>query len=374
MFWLRIERKFCILALVKYFFSSVRPTMTGVAMCTLLTPVLLGCGGSRADGEGSNTTTLAGTGEAGLVDGPATSARFHNPVNVAVDSMGTIFVADFDNDRVRKIAADGSVSTLVNQSNFSRPFGLAIGPGDLLYVQTDANDTGERNSTTGTVWKVSRTGGVAVATVIARNLGRPRGLALLSDGDLALSDPAHHVVSRLNVTTGTVSLIAGGLDAPGFTNGTGAAARFNRPYGLTQSADGSLLVADQNNHSIRRITLTGAVSTVSGTGVAGSTDGVASVATFTSPQDVKQTSDGVIYVADTGGHTIRTIRQGATGSVVATFAGTGVRGFADGPRLTAQFWGLEGIAVGKSDQIVIADGTGGDDADPPYNRVRMIKD
>ena len=348
--------------------------MTCVAIGILLATLLSGCGGAGSDGEGNSVVTLAGSRESGLVDGPGATARFHNPVNVAVDSTGTIFVADFDNDRVRKVSVDGTVSTLVNQANFSRPFGLAIGPDSTLYIQTDANDAGERNSTTGTVWKVVRTGGTAVANVVARNLGRPRGLALLSDGDLALSDPAHHTVSRLDVSTGTVTLIAGGLDAPGFTNGTGASARFNRPYGLTQLADGSLLVADQNNHSIRRLTLTGAVSTVSGNETAGSNDGVASAATFNSPQDVKQASDGVIYVADTGGHKIRTISQGSTSSIVTTFAGTGVRGFADGPRLTAQFWGLEGIAIGLSGKIIVADGTGGDDDDPAYNRVRIIHD
>ena len=369
---LRSDPIFCIVALVKYVYKSVCQSLCAVVAATFFATALSGCGGSESEGTGNTTTTLAGAGEAGLVDGPGTSARFHNPVNVAVDAMGTIFVADFDNDRIRKIATDGTVSTLVNQPNFSRPFGLAIGPGNLLYIQTDANDAGERSATTGTLWKVARTGGIA--TVIARNLGRPRGLAVLPGGDLALSDPAHHTVSRLNISSGTVSLIAGGLDSPGFTNGNGSAARFNRPYGLTALSDGTLLVADQNNHSIRRVTLAGSVTTLAGTGAAGSTDGDLSVATFTGPQDVKQGSDGVIYVADTGAHKIRAIGQGPAGSLVTTFAGTGIRGFADGPRLTAQFWGLEGIAIGRSGQIAVADGTGGDDDDPAYNRVRIIHD
>jgi len=317
---------------------------------------------------------VAGTGASGAVDGSPAVARFHNPVNVAVDSTGTIFVADYDNDRVRKIAKDGTVSTLVNQANFSRPFGLAIGPGNLLYVQTDANDLGDRNATTGTVWKVVRTGGLATATVVARNLGRPRGLALLSGGDLVLSDIARHTISRLNVSAGAVSLIAGGAGEAGFKNGTGAAARFSRPYGVTVLSDGTLLVADQNNNRIRRVSLAGVTTTYAGSGAVGSADGALTTASFNGPQDVKAASDGTIYIADTSGHKIRAIGQGPSGAVVTTFAGNGVRGFANGPRLSAQFWGLEGISVERSGKVVVADGTGGDDDDPAYNRVRIIGD
>ena len=335
---------------------------------------LYGCGGSESEGVGNTLSTVAGTGESGAVDGPASVARFHNPVNATVDSAGTIFVADYDNDRVRKIAEDGTVSTLIQQANFSRPFGLAVGPGNTLYVETDANDAGDRNATTGTVWQVNRSGGLATATVIARNLGRPRGLALLPGGDLALSDLAHHTISRLNVGTGAVTLIAGSSNNPGYKDGIGASARFNRPYGVTVLSDGALLVADQTNNRIRRVTLAGKVTTYAGAGTAGNANGPLLSATFNGPQDVDSAPDGTVYVADTLGHVIRAIGQGPSGLVVTTFAGTGVRGFADGPRLSAQFWGLEGIAIGHSGEIVVADGTGGDDDDPAYNRIRIIKD
>jgi len=333
----------------------------------------IGCGGSSSSGLGNKITTLAGTGESGAVDGGPGVARFHNPVNVAIDDAGFIYVADFDNDLIRKIDRSGNVSTLVDDPDFSRPFGLVLGPGNILYAQTDANDVGERNGTTGTVWSIDRTTGAK--TVVARNIGRPRGLALLQSGDLIISDVAHHVVSRLSVSTGAVTLIAGRADTPGFVDGNGTEARFDRPYGVSvNKSTGVIYVADQNNNRIRRITPPGIVDTFAGSGVAGSADGPLLSATFNGPQDVKLAKDGTLFVADTTGHKIRAIStNGNAGTLVTTFAGTGVRGFKDGARFEAEFWGLEGIAVSRSNEVVIADGTGGDDDDPPYNRVRVVQ-
>lgn len=347
-------------------------TRTLLCVSVLATPLwLTGCGDeSDSTTTGATPTPSAhvfGNAEGGLVNGSVQNARFNNPVNVEVDDDGNVFVADFDNDAVRVITPTGVVSTLVKQANFQRPFGLTLSTnGRFLYVQTDGNDLGVRNSTTGTLWRVTLSTGAV--NVVARNLGRPRGLQALPDGRIAMSDLVQNTVSLFNPTTLDMTLLAGQAGQAGFVNAIGSSARFSRPYGLALDSDGSLLLADQNNHAIRRITLTGVVSTVAGLGAsqAGRTDGVQSAATFRAPEDVA-VSNGSIYVADQGNHVIRRIRNG----IVRTIAGNGTAGYVDADGTSAAFFGLEGIALTPDGATLwIADGNNGDGDN--FNRVRYI--
>jgi len=340
----------------------MRPSHRSVLAALVL--VAAGCGGGTNPVFITPTTLVAGSATAGATNGPIETASFNNPVNVAVAADGTVYVCDFDNSRIRRIR-NGVVDTVVNQANFQRPFGIAIATDGTLYVQTDANDLGERNGTTGTVWRVDTVGGTA--TVVARNLGRPRGLAPLSDGRIAMANLTRNVISILNPSGGTETVIAGEDGVAGFTNGTGTAAHFSRPYGLTQISGGDLLVADQTNNCIRRVTLAGVVTTYAGTGTAGATNGALASATFNGPQDVKLSPNGRLYVADTTGHLIRRIYNGE----VSTFAGDGVAGYVDGTGTSAEFFGLEGIGPSPDGKFLyVADGTGGEDV--PYNRVRKF--
>jgi len=332
-----------------------------LALASLVVLALAGCGGG-----GLNTAPPArvfGTGEAGLVDGTAEAARFSNPVNVEVAVDGTVFVADFDNDAIRKISPSGTVTTLLKTQGFSRPFGLTLAPASVLYVQTDGNDQGERDETTGTIWRVNPVTGQA--SVVARNLGRPRGLQALDDGRLVMSDPAHHTIRILNPANGQITLLAGSPDQPGFANGSGSEARFNAPYGLIQLSDSSLLVADRDNHRLRRVTLQGQVTTFAGAGTPGNENGPLATATFNRPTDVA-VSGNLVFVADHDNFTIRRIRQGR----VEVQAGNGQPGFEDANGPTASFFGLEGIALRDGTNLWIADGNNGEPE--PYNRVRRI--
>ena len=307
-----------------------------------------------------------GTGDHALVNGDATAARFDNPVNVAVGTDGTVYVADFNNDVVRAISTAGVVSTLVQAANFHRPFGMTVAGDGTLYVQTDDDDVPAHSATTGTIWRINTANGAA--TVVARDLGRPRGIAALADGRIALSDLTHQTISLLDPGTGGVTLLAGTADTTGFTNGTRTAASFNRPYGLAQAADTSLLVADQNNHAIRRVTLTGVVTTFSGAGPSapGMQNGAVAVATFNFPEAVT-ISGSDIYIDDEGNHLIRRVTAG----VVSTYAGDGTAGFVDATGTAAEFFVVEGIAASPDGtRLWIADGNGGNG--DPYNRVRFL--
>jgi len=326
---------------------------------------LAGCGGTT-DGPGYLATkTLAGTSDTGAIDGPAATATFDNPVNAEVGPDGTIYVADFYNGRIRTIK-NGVVGTLVQAANFQRPFGLTIAPTGDLYVQTDANDSLERSSDTGTIWRVNTTTGAL--TVVVRNVGRPRGLLALADGRIVLSDVARHQISLLNPTTGVVTELAGKRGGIGYVNGTGLAARFYRPYGLAQLPNGDLLVADQYNYSIRRVTLTGVVTTYAGIGQKGSASGALTRARFMGPQDVAVDASGNVYVADTGGFRIRLIARGQ----VSNLAGDGVAGYREGIGAAARFYGIEGFDLTPDGSaLIVADGTGGESV--PFNRVRRIQ-
>jgi sugar lactone lactonase YvrE len=312
----------------------------------------------------TGVSTLAGAADSGNIDGSRAIARFNNPVNVLVGPDGLIYVADFDNSEIRAVTTDGTVSTIVKQQGFVRPFGLTF-VGKTLYVSTDNDDTGAHSLTSGTVWRVDTSD--HTATVVVRDIGRPRGLATLSDGRIVMSDDLHHVVQILNPTTGVITPLAGKMDVAGFADGTGVNARFSTPWGVAVQADGTIVLADFGNQRIRTISLQGVVATMAGTGNASFADGTMQQAEFNNPEGISIAPNGDLFITDTGNFRIRKI----SGNVVTTFAGNGTGGFLDSTdRLSAEFFGLEGLSVNADGSIVyVADGNRGEAL--PFNRVRQ---
>jgi len=315
----------------------------------------------------NGASTLAGTSEAGSNDGDRGIGRFDDPVNVVRGPDGRTYVADFNNGLIRVIDDSGAVTTLVSRTGFQHPFGLAFGPDGFLYVTTDDSDTGQHSTETGTIWRVDVTTGHV--TVIARDLGRPRGLAVLPDGRFFLSDNEHHVVSVLEPRTGAVSIIAGQRDTPGYDDSSGIAARFNRPYGVAVLPSGKVAVADYGNNVVRLVELSGEVHTLVGSPEGGMIDGALEIARFANPQDVAADAAGNIYVADSHNFVVRRI----TDTAVVTVAGNQVSGYLDhDDPLQAQFYGLEGIDISADGKILyVADGDRGEGT--PYHRVRHVR-
>jgi DNA-binding beta-propeller fold protein YncE len=312
-------------------------------------------------------STLTGCSERGHRDGARGYALFSNPVNVALGPDGAVYVADFDNHAIRVVDADGATRTLVRRAGFERPFGLAFAADGTLYVSTDRNDSAEHSAQTGTVWRVNRNTGAA--TVVVRNVGRPRGLAVLADGRIVLSDYLHHTVRLLDPTTGAITPLAGATDVSGAVDGTGAAARFFGPYGVAVLGDGRIAVADLFNHRIRAVALDGAVTTIAGTGAEGAADGAALSATFAHPQDVAVDDGGDLYIADVSNYVVRRLAAGQ----VTTLVGSGQPGWQDDADLrTAELHGLEGLDVAPSGATLwIADGSRGEDL--PHHRIRVVE-
>ncbi|QBE66682.1 NHL repeat-containing protein [Pseudoduganella lutea] len=223
----------------------------------------------------ARVTTLGGSGAAGFADGSAARSAFSDPFGVATGPRGTVYVADGgDSNRIRAIAPDGTVATLAGGRE-----GYADGKGAAAMFHT------------------------------------PSAVALDHAGNLYVADTGNHAVRKV-APDGTVTTLAGN-GQPGFADGQGAAARFDGPVGIAVDDAGNVFVADTYNDRIRRVAPDGTVTTVAGGGRPGNVDGPALSARFDTPGGVAVSTDGTLFVADTGNHAVRRIDTAGTVSTVA---------------------------------------------------------
>ncbi len=261
-------------------------------------------------------STFAGSGTAGFADGSGTAAQFESPFGVAVDVAGNVYVADTYNHRIRKINPAGVVSTLAGNgsygyadgggaaSKFYVPKGVAVDLAGNVYVADENNNRIRKITSTGTVTTLAgSTGGSTDGDVSVALFQGPRGITIDADGNLYISD-SHRI--RKITPGGIVSTLAGSTQ--GITDSDGSAARFNIPTGLAVDADGNVYVADDGNERIRKVTPTGTVTTVAGFFAPGFTDGFGEDAAFSSPTGIALDGSGHIFVADRHNHSIRKIQ------------------------------------------------------------------
>jgi sugar lactone lactonase YvrE len=314
-------------------------------------------------------TTLAGSSTYGSMDGPPAIATFKNPVNVVVEPAGSVLVSDYDSFSIRRVAVDGTVTTLTKQQGFAQPFGLGWGKDGALYVGTDYDPQGNKNAQSGTIWKVDATSGVA--TPAALDMGRARSFAALADGRMVVANYQNNRLYTMDAGFVLTELAGGTVPGcpGGFADGAGAEARFWAPYGMATLSDGRVIVADYGNHRLRAVTADGTVTTFAGDGGIGSIDGPGAQARFSGPESLAVDSHDNIYVSDSLAHRIRRVSADGT---VTTVAGSGTAGWNDGAGAQAQFFGQEGLAVtADGATLYVADGSSGTTA--PYNRVRKIQ-
>jgi sugar lactone lactonase YvrE len=270
------------------------------------------------------TITLAG-GTAGYADGPLAEARFDSPLDVAVDGQGNIYVLDRGNHRVRRITAEGAVSTLA-------------GSGEFGYADGEA---------------------------LAAQFGALKSIAVDGFGNIYVSDtarPGYVIRIRRITVSGQVTSLAGG--SYGYADGLGREARFHEEFGgLAADDSGNIYVADTGNQCIRIVAPDGAVTTLAGKpgGVGGFGDGPVAEALFKQPQGVAVDERGTVYVADTLNHRIRCISPEGQ---VTTLAGMGDEGFVDGPADQAQFKFPTDVTVAADGTVYVAD--------LANNRIRFI--
>ncbi len=301
--------------------------------------------------------TVAGVVETpGFNDGPALSARFFNPHGIDVDSAGNIYVADRFNHTIRKITTDGQVITLAGKAGvkgdadgpgsvarFNEPWGLCVDKFGNVFVADTRNNKIRKISPAGNVTTFAGSGnfGSSDGVGVASSFGNPTGIDVDEEGNLYVADHLTHIIRKIT-PQGAVTTIAGFPYIPGDSDGQGTAAQFWRPYGLALDNDGNIIVADEWNHKIRKVTPDGLVTTLAGTGNVGLVNGPAAAAEFNYPWDVTVDTAGNIYVGDGYNYVVRQITpQG----VVSTLAGIPLEtGGTDGPALEASFKGVTNVA------------------------------
>jgi DNA-binding beta-propeller fold protein YncE len=186
-----------------------------------------------------SVTTLAGEGTAGLQDGQGREARFNGPLGIAVDASGRVFVADTYNDRIRVVEPDGIVRTIVPEIRFDTPSGVAVDAAGYVYVADTRNRTIQQIDP---AWRSAVPFGFA-------GLARPIGVATAPDGDVYVSDERGTIWSIH--ADGSSRIVAGSV--PGFHDGPGLEARFRRPSGVAVAGAGRLIVADAGNGLVRLV-------------------------------------------------------------------------------------------------------------------------
>jgi hypothetical protein len=325
---------------------------------------------------GAVVTTLAGTAAAaGSADGAGSAAQFNFPCGVAVDGAGTVYVSDLRNNTIRQITPAGVVTTLAGSTNsaagtndgtgsaasFGNPAGLAVDIHTNLYVADYANHTIRKIAPGGIVTTLAGepgTAGSTNGTGSAALFFNPLGVAVDAGGNVYVADTLNDLVRKIT-PDGTVSTLAGVAGTAGAKDGAAATALFYWPQGVAVDGLTNVYVADTANSTIRKITPDGVVSTLAGKAQnTGSSDGIGAAARFYNPFGIAVDGQGYVYVADTGNyqagtgnHTIRRISPDGT---VITLAGmVGVAGGADGTGPEASFSFPEGVALDASGNVYV---------------------
>jgi len=330
--------------------------------------------------------TIAGGGPAGCGAGdfidnqqPATSARLNRPTDVAVGTGGVYFIADSCNQRVRKVDATDTMTTVAGSGAvgcgsggfggdsgpatsalLNQPSGIAVGGSDLYIA--DTNNCRLRRVSGGTISTAAGTGtcgyggdGGLATSALVNGLS---GVTVDTAGNVHIADTQNHRLRFIDVTNSFISTVAG-TGAPKFCGDGGVAVAsscVNAPEGLAVNAAGDLYIADAQNHRVRYVKVTdGHIYTVAGKGEAGfcGDDEAATSACLNAPADVAVASDGTLYISDRLNNRIRAVSpggdsvvNGGPGETITTFAGDGTTAVLNGPR---------GLALDDAGDLYIAD-------------------
>ncbi|WP_454801647.1 hypothetical protein [Mucilaginibacter phyllosphaerae] len=259
------------------------------------------------------TSTVAGTGTLGYVDGPGATAQFYAPAGLAVDAGGNIFVADMGNNIIRKISADGVVTTLAgngsagyangtgNAATFNSPSGIAIdAQGDLL-VTDMGNSLIRKVTQAGVVTTIVGNRGVGYinASGINATLNKPSGIALDVSGNMYITETGTNSVRKIDKSY-MVSTFIGGLDSLAYAVG--------KPQAISIDANNNFYIADANGR-ILKVSKDKVLTILAGTsGTTGDADGVGTAASFYDPRGIVADKQGHVYVADYNNNRIRKIQ------------------------------------------------------------------
>ena len=322
-------------------------------------------------------TVVAGNGIAGYSGdgGPATGASlfFFNAGNIALDAAGNLYVADKEGARVRKVNSSGIITTVAGNSiqgysgdggpatraSLRGPNGLAVDRAGNLYIVDSDNHRIRKVTPGGIITTFAGNGTGALAgdggPSTAASLRFPIGLALDAAGSLYVADSSNHRVRKIG-TDGIINTLAGSTSGFGGDGGPATTAKLTLPRGVAVDGLGNVYIADSDNHRIRRVSSTGIITTVAGTGTPdfSGDGGPALLATLYQPFAVAADTSGNLYIADTVNYRVRKVSALGTISTIAgnqfyKYGGDG------GPATAASLnWPL-GLAADSAGSLYIAD-------------------
>ena len=289
-------------------------------------------------------TTLAGTGNQGSINGPGNLATFNGPTSVTVDAQGNVYVADDNNNQIRKISAtDGTVSTLAGSDStglkngldtgayFFSPSGVAADAQGNVYVADAGNNVIRMVTPAGQTTTIAgyiNPGNANGQALTAATFNNPSGLALDASGNIYVADMLNNLIRK--ISNGTVSTLAG-HDTSATINGLDTLGAFYFPNSVAVDKSGNVYVTEYVTDLIRKIAADGTVSTFAGNGMSGQADSTGTAASFNGPSGVAVDAAGNLYIADTYNNVIRKITPAG---VVSTIAGSGLTGSRNGKALS----------------------------------------
>ena len=334
-------------------------------------------------------TTIAGTGTAGFSGdgGPASDAQLNNPLRVAVDAAGDLFIADAANQRIRKVDPAGTITTVAGKGTAAfggdggpatsaqlyNPAGVAVDAAGNLFIADTGNQRIRKVDPAGTITSVAGNGhqgfGGDGGSATSAHLNNPSGLAVDASGNLFIADQDNNRIRKIDLT-GMITTVAGGACPeppycnPGFSGdgGPAASAQLYDPTGVAVDSEGNLFIADPWNGRVRKVDPTGTITTIAGNGNTagdgttsfGGDGGPAASAQLNGPTGVAADMAGDFFIADAGNQRIRKVDAAGT---ITTVAGTGDQNFGGdgGPATNAHLDNPVGVAVDATGNLFIAD-------------------
>ena len=334
--------------------------LAGTAVASLLTWLFVLPGTAPPPTAGAwaaVVTSVAGRGTPGFRDGAAALGAFSDPFAVSIGPDGSWYVADAgENNRVRRVTGDRIVTIaggageglrdgIRGQAAFHTPSGLAVAPDGTVYVADTGNHAIRRVDPDGRVRTIAGSGtpGYRDGDGAEAAFDGPVGIALGRDGTLYVADTYNDRIRRIDAD-GIVSTLAG-AGTPGLVDGASSSVLFDTPTGVAVESDHTLLVADSNNHVVRRIDLrAGVVTTVIPMAVPGED------ASLFRPVGIAVGAGGSAFVTDRRGRILQLFADASA----RTLAGS-VPGFADGVGASARFFNPTGVAVDPEGALIVAD-------------------